>query len=1039
MPTFVTLIVLCAGVSVLGQASTLSAQTVTTGAIGGVVVDTQGGVIAGVTVTAIHQPTGTMYEAVSGDDGRFAMVNVRVGGPYQVTARLSGFRAQQTAGIDVALGEERQVNFTLPLATITETVTVTAATPAMDASRAGTASNVSRDMIENLPTVSRSLYDFARVSPHFVPIAHNNDPNSISVAGQNNRYNNVQIDGAVNNDVFGIAASGTPGGQTETEQVSLDAIQELQLVVSPYDVRQGMFAGGSINAITRSGANQIRGTGYYFGRNQNLVGESPEGTPIADFSSHEFGASAGGPLLPNRAFYFANVDFGRKQTPSGISINSTGQRFGLEDEAARFLSILRTRYNYNPGDITEFIRRTDNDKLFVRGDFNVARQHQLTVRHNFVDAVNDIGRPDTTRFIFPDNFYQFRSSTNSTVAQLNSVVGRSFNELRFTYQRVREGREGQPTEERPFPTVDVRVGGGSRFLRAGRESFSAANELDQDVVELTNDFTTVRGRHTITLGTHNEFFKFRNLFIRDAFGNYTFATLDLLEQGLAQSFDYSFSLTGEPREAARFAVRQFGLYAGDQFRPSSRLTLTAGVRLDVPTFPDTPTRNPDAETIYGFRTDVVPNQQLWSPRVGVVYAVNQARAEQLRGGIGLFAGRTPYVWLSNQYGSTGIEFQRVRATENAANRIPFVADPNAQPATISGAIVSVSRNEIDLIEPDYSYPQLIRGNAAYDRELLGGWIGTAELLFSKTVNGIKYQNLNLRQTGSRPDGRPVFSFPATGAPGSQYGDVLLLTNSDQGHAWSVTFEGKRRFRSGWFANASYLFGQSRSITDGTFSQAASTWGLVFVPGDPNNPPLARSNYDPGHRVNVSLARDFPLGGGARGVASVFYSGQSGRPYSLNFSSDFNGDGRTTNDLLYIPRTADEVVFTGGTFEQFMTFVRQEECYGEFIGAIHERNACRAPWINTLDFRLAVQVPTGGRTRMDLTFDLSNLSNLLTRDSGLLEYANFNDILVARFAGLDTTGKPIYDIGSLVRPTFQRFTRDDLKSRWQGKFGVRVRF
>ncbi|HXH25543.1 MAG TPA: hypothetical protein VNI78_09860, partial [Vicinamibacterales bacterium] len=894
--------------------------------------------------------------------------------------------------------------------------------------------------IESLPTVGRSLFDFARLSPHFTPIALNNDPNSISVAGQNNRYNNMQIDGAVNNDVFGLSASGTPGGQTETEPISLDAIQELQLVVSPYDVRQGMFAGGGINAITRSGTNDFRGTAYYFGRNEGLVGESPTGVPIADFVNHDFGASAGGPIVRNRAFYFANVDFGRRDTPSGFSISSTGQQWGAAEEAARFLDILRTRYNYNPGDTDEFIRKTNNDKLFVRTDFNVGAGHQLTARHNLVDGENDIGRPDVTRFIFPDNFYRFRSRTNSTVAQLNSVIARSFNELRVTYQRQRDRRGGQPFEPRPFPMVEVRVAGGSRFLRAGRENFSSANELDVDVWELTDDFTTVRGRHTLTIGTHNEFFKFRNLFIRDAFGNYTFASLDLFEQGLAQSYDHSFSLTSDPRQAARFRVRQFGFYVGDQWRPSDRLTVTLGFRADFPTFPDRPTRNPDTEAIYGLRTDIVPNQQLWSPRAGATYLVDAARNELLRAGVGLFSGRTPYVWLSNQYGNTGIEFQRISARETSTNRIPFVPDAAAQPRTVTGATGSVSRNEIDLVDPDYSFPQLIRGNLAYDREIAGGWIGTVELLFSKTVQNIKYQNLNLRQVGTRPDGRPVWSFPPANTPGSQYGDVIFLTNTSEGHSWTLTFEGRRTFRSGWFASASYLYGESRSIMDGTSSQAASNWGNVYVPGDPNNPPLTRSNFDPGHRVNLALSRSFRIAGGLQATVAAYYSGQSGRPYSLNYSSDFNGDGRTTNDLLYIPRSADEVVFTGGTFDQFMQFIDLEECYRDFIGRIHERNACRAPWINTFDVRVALALPTGGRARTELTFDLSNLINLFDREAGLLEYANFNDILVARVTGLDAaTGRPIYDIGSLVRPGFARFTRDDLKSRWQGKFGVRVRF
>ncbi len=1025
--------VLYIAVVVMAWAQPGYGQTVTTGTINGVATDQQGAVLPGVTVEAIHQPTGTVYAATTDGEGRFNLLNVRVGGPYQVTARLSGFRERQVGDVQVALGEAREVNFQLPLATLTETVTVTAEVPLLDASRAGTASNVSREAIETLPTIGRSLFDFARVSPHFTPIALNNDPSSISVAGQNNRYNNMQIDGAVNNDVFGLAASGTPGGQTESEPVSLDAIQELQLVVSPYDVRQGMFAGGGINAITRSGTNDISGTAYYFGRNQSLVGESPTGTPIADFNSHEFGGSVGGAFVRNRAFYFANVDMGRRDTPSGFSINGSGQQFGFAPEAQRFLDILRNRYNYNPGDTSEFIRDTQNDKVFFRTDFNLASGQLLTIRHNYIDAVNDIANQvSNTRYTFPDNIYRFSSNTNSTVGQLNSVFGRAVNELRVTYQRQRDRRGGQPDEERPFPSVEVRVpDGASNFLRAGRENFSSANELDQDVIEVTNDYTRVWGNHAVVIGTHNEFFRFRNLFIRDAFGTYRFASLDLFEQGLAQQYDYSFSVTGDPQQAARFKVYQFGAYVGDQWRPSDRLTASFGVRLDLPTFPDEPTANPTAEGIYGFATNVVPNQQLWSPRAGITYSVNQDRNEQVRAGLGLFTGRTPYVWLSNQYGNTGIEFRRIAVFENAANRIPFSPDATAQPTTIPGA--TVATNEVDVIDPDYKYPNLIRGNAAYDRELLGGWIGTAEFLFSKTVKDIKYRNLNLRQTGTRLDGRPLW-----GRVNTQFSDVILLENTDEGHSWTLTFEGRRTFSAGWFANASYTYGQAWSIMDGTSSQAASNWGNVYVPGDPNDAPLTRSNFDPGHRINLALSREFRIGG-AGAFFGTFYSGQSGRPYSLNFSNDFNGDGRTTNDLLYIPASAGEVAFTGGTFDQFMAFINSEECYADFIGQIHERNACRAPWINTWDLRFGVNLPTGGRTRTELTFDLSNLTNLFDGGRGLLEYANFNDILVASTSVNATTGATTYNIASLTNPNFTRFTRDDLKSRWQGKFGVRVRF
>ena len=1008
-----------------------AAQTVTTGSLAGVVTDVQGGALPGATVVATHTPTGTVYEAVTDGEGRFNMLNLRVG-PYSVAVAMSGFKKEEQKDVPVTLGEQRSVEFKLPIESITETVEVVGLSSLIDSSRAGTADNVSTRAIETLPTISRNIVDIARSSPYFNPAGLNEDPLALSVAGRNNRYNNLQIDGAVNNDVFGIATSGTPGGQTESQPISLDAIQELQLVVSPYDVRQGGFSGGGINAITRSGSNALKGTGYFFGRNQDWVGEAPNGTKIGQFKDQQFGGSVGGPIVQNRAFFFGNVDWTRKDNPSGLSVDSSGQQFGRTAEVERFISILRNRYGYDAGGKEEFIRTIDSNKFFIRGDFNLAARHQLTVRHNFLDALNDIGRPTTSLYYMPDNFYRFKNKTNSTVAQLNSTIGTGVNELRFTYQRIRDRRGASPIEERPFPFITVDLSAGQ--IRAGRENFSTANELDQDVYELTDDFTWLKGKHTLTFGTHNEFFKFRNLFIRDSFGSYRFANLDLFDQGLAGSYDYSFSLTGDPLQAARFRVRQFGFYAGDQWRPLTNLTLTYGVRADIPTFPDKPTANPLAESTYGYRTDEVAGGVLWSPRVGFNYSLSPNNTEQIRGGVGLFSGRTPYVWLSNQYGNTGIEFRRLSINYNVNNRIAFVSDPTAQPTSVGNA----ATNEVDMIDPDYKYPSLVRVNAAYDRELgFFGFIGTAELLYSQNVNDVKYANLNLRQTGTRPDGRPTYARDVS----TQISDAILLTNTDQGSAWSIVFKVDRPFRNRFFMSASYLYGESTSILDGTSSQAASNWGNVYVPGSPNDPPLVRSNFDPGHRITVSGGYDIPMPAGLSLTASAYYSGQSGRPWSANFATDYNGDGRTTNDLLYIPASASEFTFTNGTFDDLMAFVNAEPCLAEYIGRIHERNTCRAPWINTFDARLNLGLPFK-RVKAEITWDLLNVVNLFDRSNGLLEYANFNDLLVVRAT---TTTTPItYNLSNLflngVRQTpEEQFTRNDLLSRWQMQLGARIRF
>ena len=1021
---------LLAALVLLAAAQPGSGQTVTTGSISGVVADAQGGVLPGATVTAVHTPTGTSYETVTGADGYYSFLNVRVGGPYTVSVAMAGFRQQQNTSVTVSLGEEQKVDFTLQLESVQETVTVVAEAQIIDPARAGTAANVSSEAIQSLPTVNRSLFDYARLSPHFVTTTVGTDASAISVAGRNERYNNIQIDGAVNNDVFGLASSGTPGGQASTEPISLDAIQELQLVVSAYDVRQGGFSGGSMNAITKSGSNAFHGTVYYFGRNQNLVGDGPNDREFGTFSNKQYGGSLGGPIVKNRAFFFGNGEISRRDTPSGTSISGSGANFGRTAFVDRFLSILQNNYGYSPGSTDEFTRQTDSDKVFARVDVNVNPRNQLTVRHNYVKGLNDIGSPTVRAYIFPDNFYQFNSKTNSTVVQLNSTFGQLFNEFRFTAQYIREFRDRPEFDT--FPQVSVTLPDNSS-LRAGREQFSVANALDQDIYELTDDLTLARGRHTITLGTHNEFYKFRNVFIRDNAGTYSFDSLDLFDQGLAQSYDYSYGAK-DPNFAARFKVRQFGVYAGDQWRLRDNLSLNYGLRVDKPSFPDTPSANPLAVQLYGYATDVTPAPTMWSPRVGFNWRPTESTREQVRGGIGLFSGRTPYVWLSNQYGNTGIEISRLRVSFNRANRIPFVADPESQPTTVTGGFPVAG--EIDMVDPDYNYPQLFRSNLAYDRELgFLNLVGTAEVIYSQNLQDVKYQNLNLKPVGTRPDGRPVY---ARLAP--TQGDAIFLTNTDQGDSWSLAFKLERPWRNGFFASASYLYNRASSIMDGTSSQAASNWGNVYVPGDPNNPPLTVSNFDVRHRINLGASYQLPLRV-VNATLSAFYNGQAGRPYALAFFQDVNGDGRTTNDLLYVPARASEVVVRNGSPEQLMAWLNADPCGMDWAGRIEERNACRQPWTHQMDVRFAVNVPFGGSRRVELEFNVFNFLNMLNKDWGKVQYVSFNQNTDIRYGGIDVaTGKMVYDIATISSPTYPgRFLVDDVRSRWQAQFGARFRF
>jgi len=1018
-------------------------QTVTSGSIAGIAVDQQGGVLPGVSVTAVHVPTGTSYEAVTDSDGNFTIPNVRVGGPYTITATLSGFRDGQLTDVQVVLGDSRQVKFTLPVATITETVSVTAEAPVINTERAGAGSSVSQQAVEALPTINRSIFDLARTSPYVNPTSQGSDAN-ISIAGRNNRYNNVQIDGAVNNDVFGLSATGSPGGQTGSQPISLDAIQEIKVEVSPYDVRQGGFSGGALNMITRSGANTLTGTAYYFGRNENLVGEipaietaanpNPSDVKVGPFKDQQVGFSVGGPIKRNRAFFFGNVDWARKDTPTGFSATGDGgQTISSPALYQQVVDIAKTQYGYDPGALDQFAKPNNSNKVFVRADINLAPGAQLTVRHNYIDALARIGFPSTTNYLMPTAFYSFTDKTNSTVVQANNAMKSAVNEFRFAYQRVRDLRadaDGQP--HFPFVQVDFPDNTNVRF---GSENSSHANQLDQDVIELTDDYTMIKGPHTITVGTHNEFYKFYNLFIQNLYGNYRFSSIANFQAGLAQSYSLNYSNTSNPLEAAEFSVHQYGLYAGDQWRVNRSFTLTYGLRVDIPRFPDTPHANPLAEAEFGIPTDHVPSPTMWSPRAGFNWDLSGGsdNRAQLRGGVGVFSGRTPYVWLSNQYGNTGVDFTNLSVNFATANSIPFVADPDNQPRTVTGG--ATGRQTINLIDPDYSYPTLMRGNIAYDHQIPWGMVGSVEFVGSKNIKDIFYQNLNYVPTGTLPDGRLTYS-----KKDPNLNDVVELTNTSEGSNYTTTFRVERPFTKGFYVSGSYLYNRAKTVNDGGSSVARSNWAFgSYVNYDVNHPPLAISNYSNGHRISFTGVIPIPITSRLRSQASFYYNGQTGQPYSILFNGDANLDGVTTNDVMFVPASADQVNVINGTFDQLMNFINNDCSTSDAKGTIPIRNNCTSPWVNQLDFRYSVTVPSGGRSKVELSMDILNLLNLFNKDWGWNMYPNLNSPIPIGYSGL-AGGKETFNLSTINSPTYLgTFTRDDLRSRWQMQFGARFRF
>lgn len=1047
---------------------------VTTGTIAGNVTAADGSALPGVTVEAVHVPTGTRYDTVSGSEGRYTIANVRVGGPYTISANLEGFKPTTVNNIQVALGTVADVDLKLALAAVTEAITVTASVdPIINPEHTGSTSSVSTEQIEQLPTVNRQLQDFARTNPYFTT-SLTGDGTFMFVAGRNNRYNTIQIDGAVNNDLFGLSSSGTPGGGSGTQPVSLDAIQQIQLVVSPYDVRQSGFTGGGVNAVTRSGTNDFEGSVFGTKRDPSFVGKGPFGTDVKEFDQTQYGGRLGGPLWKDKLFFFASVERNKKDEPDDTSADgSTGTVYTGTPSAADVANFLQSTYHYDPGTLGDLIFNTDSDLYFGRLDWNVTSGNNLTLRHNYVKG-NNVNTPSSitrtaTRFYFPNTVYLFPSKTNSTVAQLNSVFSaNAFNEGRVAVTKVREHRE---TPGDIFPTIEIGGGERSATIQVGIERFSGANALNQDLLEVTDDFTLSHGDHTFVIGTHNEFFKFANLFIQDFYGYYHFPTLAALQAGTPDIYRIGYATGDDPGRPTAFKAGQYSLYVSDQWHLPRGLTLTLGLRADKPKFNTTPTFNPAVTAaLPAFSTAETPSESVtWEPRVGFNWDIGSKGQQQLRGGVGVFQGRTPFVWISNNYGNTGIETV-LKGCTTAACMPAFNPDPNTQNrlATAAGAT-----QDIALSDPDFRFPRILRSTLGYDRDLFFGIRGTVEVLYSKTQQDVFYQNVNKRPTGiaSALDGRPTYASIA-----SSLGNVLFLTNTDKGSETSETLQLSKNFRN-LTLQANYIHSHAESVGDWTSSTALSNWQFGYVnKGDIFSQELSTTQFEIRHRFNISATYNFATGPFTHGIGA-YYVAQAGQPYSLLMNGDPNRDGSQNNDLLFVPAANNLILCpttangapnatapcrtSGGATQApldnnlFYNFL-QSVGFDPTSGSTPDRNSARQPWTRRMDLHYEIGLPQVLGVRVLVQADVLNVFNIFDKNAGVQRFVSNSTYFPVTWVGTcgsaanttngtvvcasELAGKQVYREAATGRLTAgNQYSTANLGSRWQGRLGLRVNF
>ncbi|MFP2995503.1 carboxypeptidase regulatory-like domain-containing protein [Spongiivirga sp. MCCC 1A20706] len=1075
----------CLVVVALLFAAVAFSQGVTTSSLGGQITDDQKEPLPGANIVAVHVPSGTTYGATTDFDGFYRISNMRSGGPYKITISYVGFKDFVRENVVLDLGQTLRISTSMVTdATALDEVVVTgvAQGSVFDGNRTGAETNINRRQIEALPQASRSVADFVRTTPQ-AQLTEGDDGFSISLAGQNNRYNAIYIDGAVNNDVFGLAGSGTNGGQTGVSPFSIDAIESFNIQLAPFDVKISGFAGGAINAVTRSGTNEISGSVYGFLRNESLAGKTPPERvdfdagetreSLDEFRALTYGVRVGGPIIKDKLFFFVNYERQDEETPQPFNFSIYD---GDTDLAGvnLFRDTVLNRYGYDIGGFNN-TRTLTSDKITAKFDFNLNEKNKFILSARYVGAENLEARNSGSRTIgFNNGSEFFESNTISGSLEWNYQSNNVANSFIIGLTSVRDDRSplGQP-----FPTLVIEDGFGNPFngLQAGAERFSTANLLDQDIITITNNFEIYKGRHTITLGTHNEFSSSKNLFFPSNYGTYIYESLaQFINNDPVSDFERGYSVAGglavgdDSSGAAEFSISQLGFYAQDEVQFSDNFKLTAGIRFDMPIWENGPV-NDDfnnravgvleaaGKNLRGARVGKrVSTKVLLSPRLGFNWDVNGDKTTQIRGGLGIFTSRLPLVWPGGTYNNNGGATGAFSDEGDFATPITFNPDVNSQPQHLQPGAGEFGGN-VDLFAPNFKLPQRFKFNLAVDQKLpLAGLVLSVDGIWQDNITEIFYENLNIAnptETLNGADNRPLYNRFSRVDP--TYNRIILASNTGAGNSWNIAATLSKPFtkltdKLGFSANASYSYGDAKSIFDGTSSQNSSQWrGIITVNGKNGNPPVARSGFAQGHRIISSVNFDIDWNDNLGTRVGLFYTGGSGTPFSYTYGGrDLLNDDSRDNALIYVPADESEINLVdsnenGSTADEWATLdgiISGDDYLSSRRGNYAERNAEFGPWSHILDLRLVQDFSfnvKGKKNTLSASFDIFNFTNLLNKDWGQQRFTPGQ----VNILDVDTNGAdPIFEVNSRGSDNIIQLDDDGIQSsRWQMQVGLRYTF
>ncbi len=1031
-------------VALLAMAVGLSAQ-VTSSSIYGIVTDESGFGLPGATVTATHVPSGTYYGVVTRDDGGYALPNVRVGGPYRIEASFTGYHTNTQDNIVLKLGEKRRIDIEMKEGVELEAVEVVGDRAALiNADRTGASSNVTLEQLRTMPTITRSTADLTRLNPMAAEGG--------SFAGRNDQFNNYSLDGSIFNNPFGLDAA-TPGGQADAQPVSLDAIEQITVNIAPYDVTQSGFTGASVDAVTKSGTNEFKGSVFGYYRNKDMIGVKVEDTEVTrgDLSQLQTGFSIGGPILKNKIFFFANMEIERRSDLGSYFTANRGTGAANESRVLasdlEFISnLLRTEYNYETGAYEDFKHKTNNQKGIFKLDFNLSAQHKLTTTFNFLDAFRDkpahpsaIGRrgPDFTTLQFQNSGYRINNKIFAGIAELKSIFGNKFaNKLQVARTAFRDSRDPFSA---PFPVLNIGKDG-NRYIVAGHEPFSINNILDQDVLQLTDNFNIYLKDHTLTVGSSFEKFQFDNSFNLTGYGaRVFFPNVDIADaEAVLTSPDFAAEVEGA-RTAfdnnnkngtwalAETNLGQWAFYGQDEWSVSEDLTITLGLRADMPLYFDTKDKiqeNIDRNCCYDpnivyydeggnsttFDHTVLPEQKpLFSPRLGFNYSLGGG-ASQLRGGTGLFTGRFPFVWIGNQ-----------------------VANPNSFFYCVT--------------DPNFKYPQVWRSNIGFDRDFGHGWKLTFDAIYTKDINAAMVRNYGLRLPTGRLEGvgsRPIYRIEDRAVSGGLATNAYVFTNTDAGQIINTAIQIEKNFFWGTRATLAYnyLDAKDAASIDAEISSDAYDRNPANVQHT-NQPELAPSLYGNKHRVVGSIYHKLSYGNNMATYFASFFEFVQGGRYSYTYAGDINNDGSGLNDLIYIPTDSevDQMSFAGDVAAQraaLKAYIAQDDYLSENRGNFAEKYGAVSPWYGRWDIRIMQEFGLNSGQNFQLSLDILNFGNLLSSKWGVRQAATQTGLVQPIGVTVDAaTSTPTYAFDPSLKQTF--FNDFSLASRWQAQLGLRFNF